>query len=137
MSDAIERLKPRYIWGDISPRESKVQRGPAYQFYKLVPNDVMLVVAPLGIKDYTNDRVEEAITAFDDRVSALAREKANHLILGGAPVSAQLGRDRVQRLLRDAEDRTGIPGDGPIEAIIARMYASGREAQKRAALEVR
>jgi len=125
LSDAIDRLKPRYIWGDISPRESKVSRGPAYQFYKLVPNDVMLVVAPLGIKDYTQDRVDEAITAFDDRVSSLAKENAQHLILGGAPVSAQLGPQRVQRLLREAEDRTGIPGDAPIEAVIAAMKHLG------------
>lgn len=125
MAEAIDRLKPRYIWGDISPRESRVQRGPAYQFYKIVPTDVMLVVAPLGIKDYTQDRVEEAITSFDDRVDSLAKEKADHLILGGAPVSAQLGRERVQRLLREAEDRTGIPGDGPIEAIIAAMQHLG------------
>lgn len=125
MADGIDRLKPRYIWGDISPRGSSVQRGPGYQFYKIVPTDVMLVVAPLGIKDYTQDRVDEAITSFDDRVDSLAKEKADHLILGGAPVSAQLGRERVQRLLREAEDRSGIPGDGPIEAVIAAMKHLG------------
>ena len=125
MADAIDRLKPRYIWGDIAPRGSNVQRGPAYQFYKIVPNDVMMIVAPLGIKDYTQERVDEAIGGFDDRVNALAKEHANNVILGGAPVSAQLGRDRVQRLLREAEDRTGIPGDGPIEAVIAAMNHLG------------
>jgi len=125
LADAIDRIKPRYVWGDISPRGSQVQRGPAYQFYKIVPNDVMLVVAPLGIKDYTQERVDEAITEFDDRVNSLAKEGANHLILGGAPVSAQLGRERVRRLLDEAEERTGIPGDGPIEAIIAAMNHLG------------
>lgn len=125
MADAVNRLVPRYIWGDISPRESKIQRGPAYQFYKIVPTDVMLVVAPLGIKDYTRERVDEAIASFGDRVDSLAKEKADHLILGGAPVSAQLGRERVQRLLREAEDKTGIPGDAPIEAVIAAMKRLG------------
>jgi arylmalonate decarboxylase len=116
---------PRYIWGDISPRESKVHRGPAYQFYRIVPVDVMLVVAPLGIADYTQERVDEAIASFWDRVDALAAEKVDHLILGGAPVSAQLGRQRVQRLLGEAEDKTGIPGDAPIEAVIAAMKHLG------------
>lgn len=125
MADAIDRLKPRYIWGDISPRESKVQRGPAYQFYRIVPTDVMLVVAPLGIMDYTRERVEEAIANFEDRVESMAKEKADHFILGGAPVSAQLGRQRVLRLLREAEDKTGIPGDAPIEAVIAAMQHLG------------
>ena len=125
MSETIDRLKPRFIWGDIAPRESRVQRGPAYQFYRIVPNDVMLVVAPLGIKDYTPERVEEAIAGYWDRVDAVAREHANHFILGGAPVSAQLGRERVQRLLREAEDKTGVPGDAPIEAVIAAMKHLG------------
>ena len=115
----MERMLPRYIWGDITPRESLVHRGPGYQFYHIVPTDVMLVNAPLGIQDYTQDRVEEAIVNFWDRVNALAKEKVNHIILGGAPVSAQLGRARVRSLLREAEEKTGIPGDGPIEAVIA------------------
>ena len=125
MGEAIDRLKPRYIWGDISPRESRVQRGPAYQFYKIVPNDVMLVVAPLGIKDYTQERVDEAIVNFDDRIDSLHKEGADRFILGGAPVSAQLGRERVLHLLREGEDRSGIPGDGPIEAVIAAMHHLG------------
>jgi maleate isomerase len=115
----VERLIPRYTWGDMSPRESKVQRGPGYQFYHLVPTDVMLVVSPLGITDYTTDAVEEAIGNFWARVESLQKEHVNNIILGGAPVSAQLGRDRVRSLLGDMEDKTGIPGDGPIEAVIA------------------
>jgi maleate cis-trans isomerase len=121
----MERLVPRYTWGDITPRGSNVHRGPAYQFYHIVPSDVMIVDTPLGIKDYTQERVEEAIVRFWDCVTALQHEEVDHIILGGAPVSAQLGRERVQRLLREAEDKTGIPGDGPIEAVIAAMKHLG------------
>jgi len=102
-----------------------VQRGPGYQFYRIVPMDVMLVSTALGIRDYTQERVDEAIVNFWDRVDLLAREEVNHIILGGAPVSAQLGRARVQGLLRDMESKTGIPGDGPIEAVIAAMQRLG------------
>jgi maleate cis-trans isomerase len=116
---------PRYTWGDITPRESLVHRGPGYQFYHIVPTDVMLVNAPLGIEDYTQEKVEEAIVNFPARIEALAKERADHFILGGAPVSAQLGRDRVQQLLREGEDKSGIPGDGPIEAVIAAMHHLG------------
>jgi hypothetical protein len=37
-------------------------------------------------------------------------------VLGGTPVSAQLGRSRVLRLLKEAEEKTGIRGDAPLEA---------------------
>jgi len=58
-------------------------------------------------------------------VDSLAREEVEHIILGGAPVSAQLGRDRVRSLLEDMEKKTGIPGDAPIEAVIAAMNHLG------------
>src|SRR5437762_12283739 len=121
----MERMIPRYTWGDITPRESDVHRGPAYQFYRIVPMDVLMVTTPLGIEDYTHDKVEEAIVTFWNKVDLLAEENVQHIILGGAPVSAQLGRPRVQKLLGDMEDKTGIPGDGPIEAVIAAMKHLG------------
>lgn len=121
----MERLVPRYTWGDIAPRESRVQRGPGYQFYRIVPPDVMLVSTALGISDYTQDAVETAIARFESCVDLLVRERVDHIILAGAPVSAQLGRARVQRLLRETEERTGIPADAPIEAVIAAMGRLG------------
>jgi maleate cis-trans isomerase len=121
----MERLKPRYTWGDMAPRGGQLSRGPSYQFYKIVPTDVMQVVCPLGIEDYTQEKVEKAIVHFWDRVDKLAGEEVDNIILGGAPVSAQLGRDRVRSLLEELEKKTGIPGDGPIEAVIAAMQHLG------------
>ena len=121
----MERMVPRYRWGEIAPRENRVQRGPGYQFYRMVPLDVMLVTTPLGITDYTEERVEEAIARFWSCVEELAREHVDHIVLGGAPVSAQLGRARVQGLLSEMQERTGIPGDAPIEAVIAAMRGLG------------
>jgi len=116
---------PRYTWGDITPRDGDVHRGPGFQFYHIVPNDVMLVTTPLGIEDYTEDKVEKAIVTYWEKVERLAKEEVDHIILGGAPISAQLGRERVQRLLGEAEQKYGIPGDGPIEAVIAAMKHLG------------
>lgn len=121
----MERMIPRFTWGDITPREGDVHRGPAYQFYRIVPLDVLMVATALGIEDYTDEKVEKAIVTFWEKVDRLVKENVEHIILGGAPVSAQLGRPRVQQLLGEMEDKTGIPGDGPIEAVIAAMKHLG------------
>lgn len=122
----MERLIPRFRWGNIVPAgEGRVQRGPGYQFYRIVPLDVMEIAVGLGIRDYTQERVEEAIGNFWSCVDILAKERVNRIILGGAPVSAQLGRARVQSLLRELENKTGIAGDGPVEAVIAAMKRLG------------
>jgi maleate cis-trans isomerase len=85
----------------------------------------MLVTTVLGIRDFTRDAVEAAIPNYWNCVDALAQEKVDVFVLGGTPVSAQLGRPRVVRLLREAEDKTGIRGDAPLEAAIAAMQHLG------------
>jgi maleate cis-trans isomerase len=85
----------------------------------------MLVTAVLGIRDFTRAAVEAAIPNYWNCVDALAQEKVDVFVLGGTPVSAQLGRPRVVRLLREAEDRTGIRGDAPLEAAIDAMNHLG------------
>lgn len=121
----MERMIPRFKYSEIAPQEHRVLRGPAYQFYRMVPVDVMMVTTPLGLQDYTEERVEEAIARFWSCVDLLVEEHVDHIVLGGAPVSAQLGRARVLSLLGDMTRKTGIPGDAPIEAVIAAMNRLG------------
>jgi len=122
----MERLKPRYIWGQIAPRDKRVHRGPGYQFYRIVPLDVMLVETPLGLHELTKDRVDEAVLAhFWQCVDELVEEHVDHIVLSGVPPSAQLGRAGVRDLLSQMEQRTGTPGDAPIEAVIAAMARLG------------
>src|SRR5665213_2519218 len=105
----ISKLVPRFRWGNIAPRANKaIDLGPGYEFYLLCPSDIIEIKVELGITDYTPDAVELAIERFWDRVAQLQREGVDRIILGGAPVSAQLGRPRVRALLDEAQQRTGI-----------------------------
>jgi maleate cis-trans isomerase len=117
-------LQPRFRYGNIEPPGAGVRRG-GYMFYRLVPMDVMEISIGLGIKEYTPEGVEEAIANFWNCVDALAHEKVDCIILGGVPVSSQLGRARVQELAQQVKERTGIPMDAPVEAIIAGLNHLG------------
>src|SRR4029450_4808448 len=67
----------------------------------------------------------KALANYWKCVETLANEKAQVIILGGAPVSAALGRKRVVDLLRQTTEKTGIPTDAPLEALIASMKHLG------------
>ena len=124
----MERLIPKFRFGHIDPaavEARRARRGPGYEFYQIVPTNIMLVTTVLGIRDFTRDAVEAAIPNYWNCVDALAEEKVDVFVLGGTPVSAQLGRSRVLRLLKEAEDKTGIRGDAPLEAAIAAMQHLG------------
>jgi len=117
-------LRPRFRYGDITPTAG-LRRAPCYEFYRLVPLDVMQVVVGLGIEDYTTAGVEQAMQRFWPCVDALANEGVDSIRLGGAPISAQLGRDRVRSLLAEIQQRTGVPGYASMEAIAAGLHHLG------------
>jgi arylmalonate decarboxylase len=121
----IEDLKPRFHWGFIRPRNPKVDRGGAYQFYQLVPRSVMEIGVHLGIKDYGEDDIEEAIARYWQCIDLLASEQVDAFVLGGAPISAQLGQTRVRQLLSKASERIGVPGYAPLEAMTAAVQHLG------------
>jgi maleate cis-trans isomerase len=121
----LDLLRPRFRWGEILPRTSGVRRGEGYQFYRLVPLDVMLVSTGLGIEDYTREGVEAAMGNFWPCVEALADESVDRILLAGVPISSQLGRPRVLELLAEVRRRTGIEMDASLEAILAGLRRLG------------
>jgi len=126
MTDYKSKLLPRFRYGVIHPRAHEdLQRGPGYQLYRLVPSDVMELSTGLGLENYTPEGVEKAIENYWRCVELLAREKADVIIFGGAPISAVLTRPRVVELLRQTKERTGIPTDAPLEALIAALNHLG------------
>jgi arylmalonate decarboxylase len=122
MADHVNNLTPRFRYGAIHPRaHDDLQRGPGYQFYRMVPLDVMEVATSLGLENYTVEGVEKAIRNYWPCVERLAKEGAQVIVFGGAPVSAVLTRPRVVELLKQTKEKTGIPADAPLEALIAAM----------------
>jgi arylmalonate decarboxylase len=85
----------------------------------------MEVSATLGLENYTPEGVEKALGNYWNCVETLARERAQVIVFGGAPVSAVLGRERVVDLLRQTTEKTGVPADAPLEALIAAMKHLG------------
>ena len=126
MDSKLQRLLPRFRYGLINPRApGKVQRGLSYQFYRIVPPDVMEVATGLGLDDYAPEAVEKAIGNYWDCVHALVQEKVDVIVLGGVPISVRLGRRRLRELLAETKEKTGVPADAPLEALIAAVKHLG------------
>jgi hypothetical protein len=82
---------PRLRFGHIDPaavEARRARRGPGYEFYQIVPTNIMLVTAVLGIKDFTRDAVEAAIPNYWNCVEALAEEKSTCLFWRNSGIRA-------------------------------------------------
>ena len=124
----MQRVSPIFRWGFIGASRfaGAVQVGATYRFYQIVPTNVMMVSTGLvGMGDYTREGVNRAIESYWECVDLLVKERVDVIILGGAPVSAQLGRARVRELFDETKRRTGITADGTLESAIAAMNHLG------------
>jgi arylmalonate decarboxylase len=125
-TDYTKKLLPRFRYGVIQPRAHEdVQRARSYQLYRLLPLDFMEISTGLGLENYTKEGVEKAINNYWTCVDRLVKEKVDHIIFSGAPISAMLTRPRVLQLLRETKERTAISADAPLEALIAAMKHLG------------
>jgi maleate cis-trans isomerase len=120
VDERTRRILPRFRYGNILPHDSgAVHRGPGYQFYHLVPHDIMEVSTVLGLEDYAVEKVEQAMENYWRCVELLVREKADVIVLGGVPISAQLGRTRVLQLIGSTKERFGVTVDASLEAVLS------------------
>ena len=122
MDEKIQRIMPRFRYGNIIPRGGgRVHRGPGYQFYRLVPSDIIEISTVLGLTEYAVEAVERAIENYWQCMELLVREKADVIILGGVPISAQLGRSRVLQLIKETKERFATTVDAPLESVLSGM----------------
>ena len=126
MTDYTKKLLPRFRYGVIQPRaHEEVQLARSYQLYRLLPLEFMEISTGLGLENYTKEGVEKAVQNYWSCVDRLVKEKVDHIIFSGAPISAMLSRPRVVQLLRETKEKTGISADAPLEALIAAMKHLG------------
>ena len=125
-TDYTKKLLPRFRYGVIQPRANEeVQRARSYQLYRLLPLEFMEISTGLGLENYTKEGVDKSVQNYWTCVDRLVKEKVDHIIFSGAPISAMLSRPRVVQLLRETKERTGISADAPLEALIAAMKHLG------------
>ncbi len=97
----------------------------AYQFYRIAPEGMMLVTPCLNFQGHSLEAVEAVLPTFWERAELLAKKKVDRIALSGVPVASFLGRKRMQALLAEARDRTGLPCDTDLEAHIAALKHLG------------
>lgn len=114
----MAEVKPRFINGSIGPTADN-STWAGVRLERLIPPDIVSVYAGLGIRDYTVEGVEEAMTKYWDLVDSLVRQGAQRITLGAYPIGSQLGRPRVLKIMEETEQKTGLPADSTMETVVA------------------
>lgn len=80
-----------------------------YEFYKMVPDGVTLVVNTLPLVDRTSDEVDRAYDVSLNAAHAMARAGVDLFVFGGLPINASKGFANAGELAAETEKEIGVP----------------------------
>ncbi|HLG70730.1 MAG TPA: hypothetical protein VK009_09940 [Chloroflexota bacterium] len=80
-----------------------------YDFYKIAPDDVSLVIATSSVWKGTVEEMKHSAEQELTAAKEMARNGVNLLVFGGVPVSFLAGYPTVEALAEALEKETGVP----------------------------
>jgi maleate cis-trans isomerase len=79
-----------------------------YDFYRIVPDGVTLVLTTLAIVERNKEEVDRSYEISLAAARAMARTGVDLVVLGGVPINLSRGYENADSMLRDLEAELGI-----------------------------
>lgn len=123
----VNGFMPKFRLGHVAPGKDKLFDWTPYEFYHIVPHNVMLVSTYLSpaLADYSKESVTRSLASWWDCVEQLVSRKANWVELGGVPVAARLGRERVRELIDQTQRKAKVSVSSDLESALAALQHLG------------
>lgn len=79
-----------------------------YEFYKIVPDGVTLVVTTLAIVERSKSEVEQSYDISMKAAREMAAAGVDIAVLGGVPINLSRGAQNAEHMIRDLEAELGV-----------------------------
>src|SRR5215210_5749032 len=79
-----------------------------YEFYKIVPEGVTLVVTSLAIVVRTKDEVDQSYDISMRAAREMAKAGCDIVVLGGVPINLSRGAKNAEQMILDLEAEIGV-----------------------------
>src|SRR3712207_5356649 len=90
-----------------------------YEFYRMAPAGIMLVIVPLGIRRFEREDVERVFAPLDEQLAELTPRGIDLYFQAGVPLQLAIGIDAHDARLAHIERRTGKPAISSITGAVA------------------
>ena len=74
-----------------------------YEFYKIVPDGVSLVVTSLAITVRSRDEIDRSYDMSIQATREMAAAGCDIIVLGGVPINVSKGHANAEQMIRDLE----------------------------------
>lgn len=90
-----------------------------YEFYRMVPEGIMLLMVPMGIKEFSPDGLQRAMGTMDEYLAVFKDRGVDLILQDGVPVALLMGPECHDKLLNEIEEKTGIPTTSTVTCVVS------------------
>ena len=112
---------PEHKIGVLAPR-SIIENQP-YQFYRMAPPRVILVMTPMGLEEFSSADVDRITAGLDEKLDLLVDRGVELIMASGVPLPILLGIEGHDRLLAHIDDHTGVQATSSMENVTSAAKA--------------
>lgn len=118
-----EDFIPKHKIGILAPR-SVIENQP-YQFYRMAPPSVILVMIPMGLREFSGEDLDRITKDLDEKLDLLMERGVDLIMASGVPLPILLGLEGHDRLLAHIESYSGVPATSSMENVVSAAKALG------------
>jgi maleate cis-trans isomerase len=111
----LEDYLPKHKIGCLSPLA--VVENAAYEFYRLAPPGLMLVLVSVGLSEFSRADVERVFAPLDTYLDMLQERDVDLVMQNGVPLPLLIGIDAHDRMIAHMAQYTGLPATSTVLAV--------------------
>jgi maleate cis-trans isomerase len=116
-----EDVIPEHKIGVLAPR-SVIENQP-YEFYRLAPPRVILVMIPMGLREFSQTDLKRITSGLGEKLDLLMERGVEIIVASGVPLPLLLGVEGHDQLLAYIHSYTGVRATSSVECVIAAAKA--------------
>jgi maleate cis-trans isomerase len=111
----FEEYTPKHKIGCLSPLA--VVENAAYEFYRLAPPGLMLVLVPVGLSEFSREDVERVFAPLDQYLDMLKDRDVDLVMQNGVPLPLLIGIEAHDRMIAHMAKYSGKPATSTVLAV--------------------
>jgi maleate cis-trans isomerase len=112
----FERHLPKHRIGCLQPG-TLIDNHP-FEFYRLAPPGVMLVMIGVGLAEFSRGDVERVFSPLDRYLDQLMQREVDLVIQNGVPLPLLIGIEAHDRMIAHMADYTGLPATSTVLSVV-------------------
>lgn len=96
-----------------------------YEFYRLVPNDILMVAVAIDLKEFSRADIERVFAPLDEKLDQLVERQVDLILQLGVPPMVLMGVKYHDHVLSYIAEKTGVEATSTVNCVVSALKHLG------------